>query len=92
MSHSCPKCNSPNITLTKSAQKTCAAVGVIVGAIYGFRLGSALEVINKHSNSIAGLVGGAIAGCEAGHAVGVVIDNHVISQYRCNICHHLFNQ
>ena len=92
MSYTCPRCNSLRIRMTTAAQKTCAAVGVVGGAFYGFRLGSTLVTINKNANSIAGLVGGAIAGGEAGHAVGVFIDKYVINQYRCNICHHVFSQ
>lgn len=92
MSHSCPRCNSINVAPTTAAQKTCAAVGTVGGAIYGFRLGSTFGPIGMFTGALAGLVGGAIAGCEAGHAVGTAIDDLVIGEYQCNNCQHVFDK
>lgn len=91
MSNFCPKCNSPNVSLTRNAQKTCASIGTIGGAIYGYRVGADFGLVGMFTGAIAGLIGGAVAGCEAGHAVGKVIDETIINEYQCNNCHHIFS-
>jgi uncharacterized membrane protein len=91
MSTFCPKCNSPNISSSQIAQKTGASIGTVGGAIYGYRIGAIFGPIGMFTGAIAGLVCGALSGCEAGHAIGKMIDEKVINEYQCNICHHTFS-
>lgn len=87
----CPKCNSPNVSGSQIAQRTCASIGTIGGAIYGYRIGTIFGPVGIFTGAIAGLICGSISGCEAGHAVGKMIDEKVINEYLCNTCHYTFS-
>lgn len=91
----CPNCNSPNVVSSVNARKACAAIGVIGGAIYGFRIGAVIGPVGAIAGSVtgafAGLIEGAIIGCKAGHDIGKSIDDHVINNHQCNDCQKYFS-
>ena len=91
MSTVCPQCNSPNTSGSQIVQKTGASIGIIVGAIYGYRIGAIFGPVGMFTGPIAGLIYGAISGCEVGYLLGKTIDDRIINSYVCQSCLFPFN-
>lgn len=91
MSTICPQCNSPHVSGSQIVRRTGASIGIICGAIYGYRIGALFGPIGIFTGPIAGLICGAISGCETGYLLGKTIDDRIINAYMCQSCLFSFN-
>jgi uncharacterized C2H2 Zn-finger protein len=104
---SCPRCNSVHIATRDYARKAGSAVGTAAGAagsaaaaLGGAEAGAAFGMVAGPVGSIFGGLAGALmgalfggaAGCAAGSAVGEQIDTHVLDNYACLECGHVFGK
>lgn len=91
----CPLCTSHQVETLDYARQSGGAVGALVGAAVGAsRLAGSppgMVIGGLAGAVIAGMIGGT-AGCLAGARFGEVLDQHVLTNYRCLACGHRFGQ
>ncbi len=103
----CPSCRSTHIHTRNYAKRTGGTIGTVAGgtagyfgAMSGAEAGATVGMIGGPVGiAVGGLLGalfgavlGGSAGCAAGAKLGEVVDDTVLSNYRCRNCGHTFGK
>lgn len=93
----CPCCQSAHVKCRNIGRKAGSALGVLFGAAGVISSLSAMTgvpggVILGHVAQVLmrAMVGGA-SGCAVGAALGEVVDENILENYRCLRCRHSFS-
>lgn len=93
----CPCCQSAQVKCRNIGRKAGSALGILFGAAGVVSSLSAMtgvpgSVILGHAAQVLmkAMVGGA-SGCAVGAALGEVVDDNILENYRCRSCRHSFS-
>lgn len=103
----CPQCQSDTIRTRNIAKRTCAILGTIAGAIAAAlgatrwkRPGPIFQLVpqddfgkmaSRTANTLLSALIGASTGGGTGAKLGEFIDEHILNNYQCPRCEHVFD-
>ena len=98
----CPLCASVRITSLNTGRKAGGAIGTLAGAAIGLprvmtgaatgsRVGASFGLLAGPAGIATGSLIGGASGCITGTALGELLDQNVLDNYRCLDCRHSFS-